>query len=832
MQDGTEKALDRAAPRVRSAEEAATTTLHAGTYLHEIEIVDLIDAGEYSIVYLAYDHGYGHHVALKEYMPSAIAARSSAFLVSAKSSHHADAYTAGLRHFVDEARILSQLDSPSLVKVYRFWEENGTAYMVMPVYEGVTLKQAFKEHRITPSEDWLRALLMDLLDGIEAVHRMRDFHGDITPDNIMLLPDGRALLLDFNAARAVINDLTGRATDISRQGFSPIEQQYSDMPELKRGAWTDIYALAAVAYYLISGKAPLSAVPRIVNDSMVPAREVGRGSYSEGLLAVLDHALAVRPEQRIRSVAELREALRSSPIAHAATSTHRKATERLTAERLEEPSALRRKYGIPGDRAPDWYQKKKTDSKLFASGSAQNKTAIATASLVLCSGIAVGIYVGIQYFGSPNTRSTSPIVADAKPASPAAPAIPASPATSAPDTTSIPATPPATAQDPMPVPALSSQDTQSAPLPSDLDKLPDQGKQSAGNPHLERPNTPITKNVAPAKPPGSVAESKTGARERPAPADRSKQAAPITPATPQEPARDRAPEFAEQQSPTDEIPPQAKLPDSDGLKAPPSQNIPPYPAESKTSGDSAVPSPPDISPITVPSQADSANRTVITLDDQTMSGDFTMDPKTGVVSGAGSITWKNGDRYEGTLVKGSKEGKGIFEWKSGNRYSGDWAKNQPNGKGILEFRNGNRYEGQVRNGMPDGRGTFVFSNGNRYEGEVRNGQPHGKGILVFADGTRYEGDVRDGLPNGQGVTRFRSGDIYSGTVVSGKSHGQGRYTWANGTAWEGEFRNDLRTENGKIVSANDSFSPAGLTQSARTDAASTRQQSEEKRTNE
>lgn len=793
MQDGTEKAADRGTPRAESG-EAETIALHEGTRLREAEIVDLIGSGEYSIVYLAYDYELGRHVALKEYMPSAIASRNSDASVSAKSPRHGNAFTAGLRHFVNEAKLFSQLDSASLLKVYRFWEENGTAYVAMPVYEGITLGQAFKAQPVKPSEGRLRELLTDLLGAVEAIHRVRDCHGYITPDSIMLQPDGRAQLLDFNAARTVISHLAGRASNVPRPGFAPIEQ-YPDMPGLKQGAWTDIYALGAVMYYLISGKAPPAAMPRMINDSMVPAREVGRGSYSEGFLAVLDRALAVRPEQRIRSVAGLRGALRPGPVASGAgrpTPTHRDNRGNRSKRDNASGQSMAARHYVPNtrptaadDRPPDWYQKGKRN-KAFASSFAQTRPTMAVAGMVLVGGIAAGIYAGFKYSGPSATHSTPPIAARAEPAA-SAPSAPSTPATSAP----VPASP-----TPAP-PPLSRQDTQpTSPLPAS-GGLEDQEESPAKNPYPGKPDVPTERSAPSAKLPAPVAEAKPGTRTRPAPVERSKPLAPT------------APQVVAQQPAAGEIPPQTKLPDSlpdpDTLKKPQPDTIPRYPAGRETSGELAssppLAPPPGASPKPVLSEAGTGDGKEIKLDDQTMQGDFSLDPVTGAVSGRGSITWKNGDRFEGTLVKGSKEGKGIFIWKNGNRYSGDWANNQPNGRGTLEFRNGDQYKGEVRNGVPNGKGVFVFSNGNRYEGEVTNSSPNGKGMLVFADGTRYEGEVKDGVPNGQGVTRFRHGDVYSGTVVAGKSHGRGRYTWANGTVWEGEFRNDQRTENGTIVTA-------------------------------
>jgi serine/threonine protein kinase len=141
------------------------------------------------------------HVALKEYMPAAFAARSIHAKVAVRSERYGDYFEAGLRSFVHEARILAHFDHPSLLKVYPFWEENGTAYMVMPYYQGPTLKQVLLDHAGPPGEAWLKGLLAPLLDTLGLIHEQQYFHRDISPDNILILADGWPLLLGFGAAR-------------------------------------------------------------------------------------------------------------------------------------------------------------------------------------------------------------------------------------------------------------------------------------------------------------------------------------------------------------------------------------------------------------------------------------------------------------------------------------------------------------------------------------------------------------------------------------------------------------------------------------------------------
>ena len=194
----------------------------------------MLGEGGFGIVYLAWDHSLERRVALKEYMPAALAARSGATQVQVKSARHQDTFDLGRKSFVNEAKLLAQFDRPSLVKVYRFWEANGTAYMVMPFYEGITLKDKLRSMGSPPGEEWLMGLLAPLTEALAVVHAESCYHRDIAPDNVILLnATGKPLLLDFGAARRVIGDMTQALTVILKPGYAPIEQ-YAEAPGMSR----------------------------------------------------------------------------------------------------------------------------------------------------------------------------------------------------------------------------------------------------------------------------------------------------------------------------------------------------------------------------------------------------------------------------------------------------------------------------------------------------------------------------------------------------------------------------------------------------------------------
>ena len=284
-------------------------TLPEGTKIGGLEITGLIGEGGFGIVYLAYDESLQRELAVKEYMPSSLASRASgSFTVNVKSERHAETFRAGLKSFVNEARLLAKFDHPSLLKVYRFWEANGTAYMAMPYYEGPTLKAALAARAEPPDETQLRAWLLPLLDALQVMHEAHCFHRDIAPDNILLTPSG-PLLLDFGAARRVIGDMTHALTVVLKPGYAPIEQ-YGDSPSMTQGAWTDLYALACVVHYAVTGKTPMSSVERMMSgDVMAPLSRIAPGRYSDAFVRAIDAALAIMPRDRPQSVAQFRAVL-------------------------------------------------------------------------------------------------------------------------------------------------------------------------------------------------------------------------------------------------------------------------------------------------------------------------------------------------------------------------------------------------------------------------------------------------------------------------------------------------------------------------------------------
>ncbi len=289
---------------------AHSDALAAGVRLDEFEIKSLLGVGGFGMVYLAFDHSLHREVAIKEYMPTALAERSQRDTVAMRSASDSEAFETGLRSFIAEARLLAQFDHPSLVKVFRFWEANNTAYMVMPLYRGMTLKEARSQMRQPPSEAWLRKVIWSILQALKVLHSANTMHRDVSPDNIFLQDVGPPVLLDLGAARRALTDKTQKFTAILKVNYAPIEQ-YADSLDMRQGPWTDLYALAAVVHGCLTSEPPPPATFRVLKDRLLSVHDIAQTieqvlqeNYSPAFCAAMDHALQLLPEQRPQSAAD------------------------------------------------------------------------------------------------------------------------------------------------------------------------------------------------------------------------------------------------------------------------------------------------------------------------------------------------------------------------------------------------------------------------------------------------------------------------------------------------------------------------------------------------
>ena len=289
--------------------------LPPGTRFEEYRLDAALGAGGFGITYRAYDANLDKFVAIKEYLPVEFATRTAASTVVPHSDADAQDYHWGLTRFLDEARTLARFDHSHLNKVYRFFESNGTAYMVLEYVQGETLADRLSREPYL-EEPALQRLLEEVLSGLSVMHDAGYVHRDIKPGNLMLREeDGSAVVLDFGAARQAVGRRSKAITSILTPGYAPIEQYDSKADDV--GPWSDIYALGMVAYRSISGISD-SELPDAVTRGrtqrkgqvdLTPATEAGKGQYDPKLLEAIDWAMEVDEEDRPQIVGEWQRAL-------------------------------------------------------------------------------------------------------------------------------------------------------------------------------------------------------------------------------------------------------------------------------------------------------------------------------------------------------------------------------------------------------------------------------------------------------------------------------------------------------------------------------------------
>lgn len=208
-----------------------------------------LGAGGFGITYIAYDMAANIRVAVKEYFPNVICVRGND--MSVRPQRLEEAYESGKQKFYNEATLLNTLRAcPCVVKVSDFFYANNTAYIVMEYIEGITLKKFVLENGGTINYELAKNMVVDIAMSLAQVHDLNVLHRDISPDNIMVCPDGHVKLIDFGASRDYVNNRSGGLSVILKPGFAPPEQYSRNRPQ---GPYTDVYALACTFYRAVTG---------------------------------------------------------------------------------------------------------------------------------------------------------------------------------------------------------------------------------------------------------------------------------------------------------------------------------------------------------------------------------------------------------------------------------------------------------------------------------------------------------------------------------------------------------------------------------------------------
>ena len=286
--------------------------LQRGYVLNEYRIESVLGGGGFGITYLAHDTHLDCRVAIKEYVPKDLALRDADCSVRARSAKATKGFEWGLKRFLLESRALASFHHPGIVRVLRYFQANETAYMVMEYETGEPLHQ-WLIGRLPLDRPTLLNIVRPLLDGLEAIHRAGFLHRDIKPGNIYMRADGTPVLLDFGSARRLENEdgQEQALTAVVTPGFAPAEQYHRHG---KQGPWTDLYALAGVMYWMVTGKLPVEAFARLREDNMPPAAGIGNvDAFGLGLLNAIDWALNPDEDKRPRQVADFRRACLAPP---------------------------------------------------------------------------------------------------------------------------------------------------------------------------------------------------------------------------------------------------------------------------------------------------------------------------------------------------------------------------------------------------------------------------------------------------------------------------------------------------------------------------------------
>ncbi len=289
-----------------AAQEERNEALPGGTHLldGEFTITDKLGNGGFGITYLAKDNYLDRDVVIKECFPEVFCHRAGKSVL-VRSTANQDKYRSIVQMFMREARSIAKLRHPNVIGVHRVFEDNDTAYMALDLIDGRDLLDIIKRDRDALRPAQIVNILTKLLDAIDLIHQQDLLHRDISPDNILLDKWGSPVLIDFGAAREEASRETRAmsAVLVVKDGYSPQEFYFAGG---KQTPCSDLYALAATFYHVISGEVPPNSQTRMAEvaggseDPCVPL--AGRfKEYDSAFLAAIDTAMRVLPKERLQS---------------------------------------------------------------------------------------------------------------------------------------------------------------------------------------------------------------------------------------------------------------------------------------------------------------------------------------------------------------------------------------------------------------------------------------------------------------------------------------------------------------------------------------------------
>jgi serine/threonine protein kinase len=309
--------LSEPLPPVGPLSRSGSQTLQPGDLMEDFEVLQVLGLTGSGVLYLARQNQDGATVAVKEYMPAALAQRGAQGGVELIDPSHADAYQRGLQAFITEALTLSQFDHPNLLRVSSIWEANGTAYRTMPYLPGSSLLAWRSRTQQPASQAQLRQLLDGLSGALLTLYHNGLAHGQVEPLNVFLLEDGQPVLMDFDAVHHAVQS----------DPHQPYIDAYADPARIESLIRDDLHALARVLHFALSGDWPAgtpSAPPahEALADVLLRFKERASAlSYQPEFLSAIDAALALPLADRPVTVTELRAFFEPKPVTAPSAST-------------------------------------------------------------------------------------------------------------------------------------------------------------------------------------------------------------------------------------------------------------------------------------------------------------------------------------------------------------------------------------------------------------------------------------------------------------------------------------------------------------------------------
>lgn len=242
---------------------AAAQYLPLDYMLDQFRIEGVLGAGSFGVTYKAWDETLHTRVAIKEYFPADFARRDPETMDVIPVASQEQLYQDVLDKFLEEARFLARFKHPNICRINRYLEDHGTAYLIMDYEEGESLDDYLKSEARSLSEQECIDIIVPILKGLGRLHEERVLHRDVKPANIYLRKNGEPMLLDFGAARQLLQDANASMTVIVSRGYAAPEQYGGD--HLEQGPWTDLYGIGATLYRCISNRAPVESVTRITS---------------------------------------------------------------------------------------------------------------------------------------------------------------------------------------------------------------------------------------------------------------------------------------------------------------------------------------------------------------------------------------------------------------------------------------------------------------------------------------------------------------------------------------------------------------------------------------